>query len=141
MKIAIKKKEIASTIEFLYDIKLKGKESRHRSRFVKLLKDRLNDLAQDEKNLLIEFTGQDKDGEPLRDEKGEYALEDIKGFREEQNTLLNELIVFEGEDYQDMLKTVKNIVLEYDGELSGQAAEFHNFLCELFENADKGDNK
>jgi len=133
MKITIKYSHIGESINFLYNLSLKGKQSRHRTRFVKLLQEKLKGIAEEELEIVKEFSGVDEEGNPKKNEDDSFDIKDVKGFVAQQKELFEEEFVVEGSDHHGMLKTVKEILLNYDGEVSGQTAEVFDYLCERFE--------
>jgi hypothetical protein len=137
MEIKIKNSYLSESIEFLYNLSLKGKQSRHRTRFVKLLQSKLKQVGEEEVELLKEYAGVDDNGEINRHESGSFAIEDVVGFNKQQNELFNEDFIIEGGDYHGMLKTVKEILFDYDGEVSGKTAEVFDYLCEIFEKGEE----
>lgn len=133
MKINIKNEHVGETINFLFDLPLKGKQSRHRTRFINLLTEKHKQIVEEELQLIKEFAGVDENGEPKRNEHGNFDVKDVKEFKKQQEELLSEEYVVEGGDYHGMLKTVKEIVLNYDEEVSGKKAVIYDYLCEAFE--------
>lgn len=136
MKIAIKVSYLPTATEFLYNLSLKGKQSRHRSRFVKAIQEKWKQVAEEEQDLLKEFAGVDENGEPKKKEDGSFDIKDVKGFKEQQKELFDELFVIEGGDATGYLKTVKEILFNYDEEVSGKTAEVYDYLCEVFEKSE-----
>lgn len=136
MKFEIKNSMISPAIKLLYDLKLKGKQSRHRTKFIKLLQGKMKELHAQELDLIKEYTGDDGDGGPKKREDGSFAIrpEDEIAFRKEQDELFDEPFVIDGGDNYLTLETVKDIVLEYDEEVSGSTAVAYDYLCEAFEN-------
>lgn len=132
MKIKIQNKYLLPSINLLYDLSLKGKESRHRTRFIKLLQERLKEVEEERKQLAEEFSRKDKNGKPII-EDNKYVLENEKEFYKEFNELMDEEFIIEGANYEETLKTVKTILLECEVAFSGQDAMVYDYLCEQFE--------
>ncbi|MED5101065.1 hypothetical protein P9858_13145 [Niallia circulans] len=143
MKITIKVSYLPAAVEFLYNLTLKGKQSRHRSRFVKAMQEKWKRVVEEEQDLLKEFAGVDENGEPRKKEDGSFDIKDVKGFKEQQKELFDEEFILEGGDATGYLKTVKEILFDFDGEVSGKDAEVYDYLYEVFENSDenKEENK
>lgn len=138
MKVAIQNAQIGQAIGLLFRLSLKGKKSRHRTRFVKLLNERLQQVGEEEKELLKQYAELDEDGEPKLAEDGKgYDVIDKKGFIKEQQELYEEEMVLEGGDHHGMLKTVKEVLLESDEEFSGEEAMVYDYLCEQFEKSEE----
>lgn len=132
MKIKIQNKYLLPSINLLYDLSLKGKESRHRTRFIKLLQERLKEVEEERKQLAEEFSRKDKNGKPII-EDNKYVLENEKEFYKEYNELMDEEFIIEGANHEETLKTVKKILLECEVAFSGQDAMVYDYLCEQFE--------
>lgn len=136
MKIAIKVSYLPATIEFLYNLTLKGKQSRHRSRLVKAMQEKWQLVVEEEQELLKEYAGTDEDGNPNKKEDGSFDVKDVKGFKEQQKELFDELFILEGGDATGYLKTAKEILLDFNEEVSGKNAEAYDYLCEVFEESE-----
>lgn len=134
MKLEIKNLYLAESINFLHGISLKGKKSRHRSRFIKMLEEKLEQYREDEMHIIKEYAKLDENGDPVTN-NNTYDIENIKGFKADQKELLEEVNIFEGGDATGILKTVKEIIFEYDEEVSGRTAEVYDYLYEAFENS------
>ena len=85
--IKMKNNELNLVIGFLMELKLKGRESRMRTRFVKQLQTYYSDLVLEEQQQLIEEHGErDENGElvmrPMELEDGttasEYSIKDVQ---------------------------------------------------------------
>lgn len=138
MKVSIKNKMLAQSINLLYSLSLKGKESRHRTKFINLLKGRLEEVVNDERELLKEYCHLDEQGNPKTLDNGtKWDLKDIPSFVKEKVELYEEEFVIDGGDKQDILETVKNVLLNCEKELNNEEAEVYDYLCDEFE---KGDN-
>lgn len=135
MKIKIQNKYLLPSINLLYDLSLKGKESRHRTRFIKLLQEQLKEVEEERKQLAEEFSRKDKNGKPII-EDNKYVLENEKEFYKEYNELMDEEFIIEGANHEETLKTVKKILLECEVAFSGQDAMVYDYLCEQFEKGD-----
>ncbi|KYC94358.1 hypothetical protein B4102_3579 [Heyndrickxia sporothermodurans] len=137
MQVKIENQKLGQAINLLFNLSLKGKQSRHRSKFIKALNEKLNEFAEQEQELLKEHCHLDENGEPKKTEDGTIKVEDIKdidAFTKDRTELYEEERVFEGGDAQVMLKTVKDVLLNCEREWSGQEAVIYDYLCEQFEN-------
>ncbi|MDD1502598.1 hypothetical protein PVA17_07430 [Lysinibacillus sp. CNPSo 3705] len=139
----IKNYEIGELQSFLFNLLLKGKESRMRTRFLKLLEKQLNQINLERQQLVAEYAEKDEHGEVL------YKLETVDGneiefpiFSEDAEkevqkqilTLLNEdFIIEETADKIDMLNTLQEIILNCDLEFTGKKATMYDRFCEIFE--------
>ncbi|MGE7092046.1 hypothetical protein ACQKII_11460 [Lysinibacillus sp. NPDC048646] len=139
----IKNYEIGELQAFLFNLILKGKESRMRTRFIKLLEQQLNLVNQERQQLVDEYAEKDKDGEII------YTIEIVDGkeiemplFSEEAEkevqqqilTLLHEdFIIEESAEKIEMLHILQDIVLNCDLEFTGKKATLYDRFCEIFE--------
>lgn len=134
MRIELEKGLIAKTANFFFEMNLKGKQSRHRTKFVKLLQKHFKEFSEDEKNLLEEHAERDESGEIKRGEQpGSYVIENKEAFMKDKIELFSEKIVFDAGEHEEMLKTIARILEEYDGELNGADAELYDVLATEFE--------
>jgi hypothetical protein len=139
MEIKIENQKLAPAINLLYSLSLKGQQSRHRTRFIKLLQAKLEIFVEDEKAMRKEECHLDEKGEPKTYRKNGQELLDIKDlehFKKVQKELYEEVRVIDGGDNQVMLQTVKKVLFDCDKELSGQEADIYDYLCEAFEKAE-----
>ena len=143
MEVRIKNHLISEVMEFFYNLKLNtGRESRHRSRFLKKLNEHLEDIKDQQKALLKQHCRLDEKGEPRiiqeNDENtGKYDIIDEKAYEKDYLELMNEEFIINDANSQLMLKTIRKILDEYDGEkngvsLSGRSAVLYDYLCEVF---------
>ncbi|MED4916705.1 DUF1617 family protein [Geobacillus thermodenitrificans] len=133
MIVRIEKSKLAAIINLLYDLPLKGKQSRHRTKFIKLLHERLEEYREDIKQLLKEHCNLDESGEPVVKDDNTYDVKDIEAYIKDKKELDEEEIVIEGGDVQGMLKTVKEILFNCDREFRGEEAMIYDYICEKFE--------
>lgn len=141
MKIQISYNYVAGIASFLINLNLKGKQSRHRTRLANLLIEKNKQIAEEELALIKEYAGVDEDGNPNKKDNGNFDIKDVTGFKKQQEELLSEKFVIEGGDHHGMFKTVKTIVLDYDGEITGSEAFAYDHICEAFENAEQEGDK
>lgn len=138
MFLTMKNFELKVFGEFLYDLSLKGKDSRMRSRFVALIDAQLQ-LIQNERDILLrDYAKRDEKGEVITttDEEGRTMaiLSDAPTYNLEISKLMNEDFTIEiKDDNKDMIKTVQEAIFNVDKEFSGFEAESYNRLCEVFE--------
>lgn len=132
MKIAIENGKLGQAASLLFDLPLKGKQSRHRSKFVRLLADRQEEVEKGRVQLASEHAKKDKDGEPVTKD-GVFDIDDQEAFTKELQELYEEEMIIEGGDVSGMLKTVKEVLENCDKELSGQEAVIYDYLCDQFE--------
>lgn len=131
MKIELKNKELSTAINFLKGMTLQAKDSRCRSKLVKLLMTAFDELSEDEKNLMAEHELLNEDGELKKE--NELDNEKIKKFNKEQDTLMDEVVVIEGGMYAKNIDEMPRILENYTGELSGVDAEIYDRLLDEME--------
>lgn len=136
MKISLKNSELAVAIKFMKEMPLKGTDSRHRTKFVKLLTSAYEDFSESEKELLKEFNLLDEAGNIIEADKQSVA--DVQAFLVPQKELYAEQVVIEGGQYANNITEIPRILKEYDGELDGAEADIYDTLLDEFE---KGDNQ
>lgn len=139
----IKNYEISELYAFLFNLILKGKESRMRTRFLKLLEDQLNLVNQERQQLVADYADKDDNGEILYtkeivdNKEIEIPIFDKDAEKEVQRqilTLLHEdFIIEETADKLDMLQILQEILLNLDLEFTGKKATLYNRYCEIFE--------
>ncbi|MGJ9384247.1 DUF1617 family protein [Salipaludibacillus sp. CF4.18] len=120
----------------LFNLSLKGKQSRHRTKFINLMDERLVEIAEQEKELLKEHCHLDEEGEPkIKIDNGQklWDVKDIDAFSKDKRELYEEQLVVDGGDSQGMLKTIKSVLLECDKEWQGKEALTYDYLCDQFE--------
>jgi hypothetical protein len=137
MKVEIKNMYLEPAIKLLFDLPLKRKQSRHRTKFVKLLNEQLKDVMEQKKEIIKEHANSDENGEPktFENENGqqEYDFKDKKAFQEDMEELYEEKLIIEGSGHKEVLETVKGVLLETDEEFKGQQAMVYDYLCDQLE--------
>ena len=139
MKVLIKNRFLIEAQNFLQDLKLKGAESRARTKFSELLDRAIESYAQSELALAKEYAILDDNGEI---KFGENYLFDLRPgtapeYHSEVEKLHNEEAEIEGETYATHLETMLKTLHECDVEMSGSTAALYDMLCEAFEEAAK----
>lgn len=131
MKITLKNNDLIPVIDFLKNMPIKGKDSRHRSKLVKQLQAALDGLIEAEKELISEFGLLDENNELIPAEKQD--TEAVKEFQKEQKVLYDEEVVIEGGVFAKNFDEMPRILNEYEGELSGAQAEIYDRLLDEME--------
>jgi len=135
MKINLQNSYLVPSINFLQGIKLKGKQSRSRSKLVKLLTKSLKTLQEDENALLDQYGERDDDGEFVKEENGNIKVTKKAEWQKEHRELLETIAEIEGGTYVNHIDDCKKILDDYDGELDGANAEAYDALLDAFEDA------
>ena len=130
----IKNKHVTNTYKILFDLELKGKTSRFRSRFNRILQEHYNNIIQPEENeLKNHYAIKDENNEIIIDEKGNFRV--TAEYLNEMDILLDEYLHIDlNESNKEMLLTIAHLFL--DEELitvSGELAETYDIVCSQFE--------
>ncbi|MDQ0427669.1 hypothetical protein QOZ98_000494 [Planomicrobium stackebrandtii] len=136
MQVKVQYSQLSNTINLLAEMPLKGLKSIHRTRFQNLLQERLNQVAEEEMAIIKEHAGitmVNGKEEPKRKENGEFDIEDVAAFKQQQEEYFKEDYVIDGGDSLVMLLSLKNAIEDYEGELSGKQAIAYEHLYTAFE--------
>lgn len=129
MNITLKNAELHAAIKFLKDLKLKGGDSRCRSKLVKLLETPMQEFLQDETELFKEYDLLDERGKIKQDGDPEKVAQ----FKVEQNRLYQECVQINSGMYTPQIENLKNILENINIELSGEQAEIYDRLLDEME--------
>lgn len=136
----LKNYEINPFINFLInDLDLIDQKSRMRTRFVKLLNDRLTQFKEEHFQLLNEHCNLDEGGNPIvkpieNSEQREYDVKNLALFNDSYQVLVNEDVVIEqNEEHKNMLLTVKDAVLNCGISFKGNDAFIYDRWAEIVE--------
>ena len=134
MKIKLQNRHIITLIPFLQGMKLKGERSRARSKFLALAMTSYESLHSSEVELLREYAVLDESGEPKQSEKGfTLKLETAREYLIEREKLFSEVAEIEGGTYTAHLELMRQILADYDEDLSGENAALYDALCDEME--------
>jgi hypothetical protein len=147
--------KVESLQEWLFNLKLHGKQSRARNRFLALITPRTTEIDKERLKLAEEHAAKDKDGkiiylENIKDKDGNptdktqettdkgkgtaYKLQDVDAFNKVYNEYLNEdFIINVSPETRDTIYGVRDIILNTEEEFSGMAATRYNEWCTAFE--------
>jgi hypothetical protein len=132
MIVKIKNKYLGQGIDLLFNLSLKGKKSRHRTKLIRKMQERFKEVEQQRLELAKEHAQKDEEDNPIIKDNV-YKMEDKAAFNKDYQELLDEKLVLDSGDDQEMLKTMKNVLLNCDKEFSGQQAVVYDALCDAFE--------
>jgi hypothetical protein len=143
MRIKLKNRHIVSLIPFLQGMKLKGEQSRARSKLLNLAMGAYASLHDSELELLREFAVLDAGGEPKVSEDGSFSLREgcAKGYLAERENLFSEVAEIEGSTYTSHLEVMRQVLAEYTEELSGDEAALYDALMDAFEEVKADDDR
>lgn len=138
MRITIPNRHLATTITLLDSMPLKAAQSRARTKLLTLVKDAHVRFAEDEYALVSEYANLDQAGNPVIEEGGTFALNDptkTTEFLAAREELFTSEAEVAGATYANHLADVKTLLDEYDGELSGEAADAYDVLYDTITTA------
>lgn len=134
LEVKIKNNMLNEAVDFFFGMTLKGKESRMRTRFIKLISSEVERVAEEEREILKEYCVLNDDGELEQNEDGTAIIKKGKEevLMDERLELLNEEFIIDDSNSQNMLMTVRKILDECDMDLSERKAVLYDYLCEQF---------
>lgn len=133
MKVEIEYSKLIAAINFMYDLRLVRKQSRMRRRLIKILSERLEEVENDRKELLIEHSKKDEKGEAIIKPDGNYDVKDMVAFSNDLKELYSEKLIIEGEDNREMIRTIKEVLRKFENEeYQGETSEIYDYLCDQF---------
>ncbi|NKD38248.1 DUF1617 family protein [Enterococcus casseliflavus] len=133
MNITLKNNELMAAITFLEGMPLSAKDSRHRTKLVKRLKEAAEELFEEEKALMEKFNFLTEASQLKA--TAELDPTDIAAFNAEQAVLMEEEVVIEYGMYAKNIAEIPRILESYDEVISGKDAEIYDRLLDEFENA------
>lgn len=141
MKIILANEVLAPSVNFLGTIKLKGKDSRARTKLVNLLTQQVRELQESEQELIDEYAKTDENGKPEKAENGNAKIDPdrAKEYLSEHSKLMLEQVEIEGGTYVNHIDDCEKILNDYDGELEGANAQAYDALLDAFEAAQKSE--
>lgn len=134
----IKNAEIEAFSNFLMDFELKGRESRLRTRFVKLLVQRQSEIQEEHRELLRQYANFDEEGNiktlELPNGLKVYDVPDKDTFNREYYLLMNEdFIIEENEERKEMLLFIKELILDCEKTFKDREAIEYDRWCDIVE--------
>ena len=134
MKITLKNKELLPSITLMQMMELKSSDSRHRSKFIKLLSEAKEAYVEANNDLLESLGVLASDGSIKKEVEEDKSI--VIYANKEIDILANEEIVIEGGMFVKNITEIPRILHEFEGELSGQNAEIYDRLLDEFEKVD-----
>lgn len=140
MNLVFSNYEVKEFCEFINSLKLKGKESRWRTKIYNLLASHYNEIHSFEMLLLKEYANLDENGniKILDSEKGLIDMDEdnIPNYSQQLAELLNEEFLIACDDSnKTMIQTVGNLLLDGEFEVPNQIAGLYALWCDKFEEA------
>ena len=137
--LRIRNEELVDVITFLEGFELQPKVSRVRTKLVKLIRTKIDELYKDEVDLLQRFGKKDEEGNLVQD-NGNFSLlpETAAEYHKEKADLLNEDSVIDVAELQDKLPLLIGGLEDSEVTVSGKDAETLELILELLEIEVKG---
>lgn len=133
----IKNKDLVFLFNLVNDEELSGKQSRMRTKFIKMVQEKAEEFEEDRQDLLKQHCKLDKDGNPKTKKENDqeyYDVKDINKYNTEFLELENTPAIFEeNETNEQILKTVREIVFNTSKTFKGQDAFVYDSICDEFE--------
>ncbi|MDG6143207.1 DUF1617 family protein [Lactococcus formosensis] len=126
-------------ITFLEEFELQPKVSRVRTKLVKLIREKIDELYKDEVELLQRFGKKDEEGNLIQD-NGNFSLlpETAAEYHKEKADLLNEDSVIDVAELHSKLPLLIGGLEDSEVTISGKKAETLELVLELLETEVKG---
>lgn len=137
--LKIRNEELVDVITFLEGFELQPKVSRVRTKLVKLIRTKIDELYKDEVDLLQRFGKKDEEGNLVQD-NGNFSLlpETAVEYHKEKADLLNEDSVIDVAELHDKLPLLIGGLEDSEVKVSGKDAETLELILELLEKEVKG---
>lgn len=137
-KIVLKNSQLTPAKLLLLSLTLKPKQSRCRSKLIRLIDPAIEGLQESQQELFRRYCKTDSDGELLHDSDG--SVKPIEGtiaeFGEEMTALANEEVTITGGIYSQNIDQIPEILAEITDDLRGESAEVYDALMDQFEEAE-----
>ena len=123
--LEIRNSDLVQAKSFLYDLKLKPKLSRHRTKLVKLIDEKIKDLSDASNEIIQQYAKKDENGNPIiNDNMVEFDnVENRIEFEREDTILINELSKINLDEYPNVYDSIQQALYELDVELDKEKAE------------------
>jgi len=137
--LKIKNEELVDVITFLEGFELQPKVSRVRTKLVKLIRVKIDELYKDEVDLLQRFGKKDEEGNLVQD-NGNFSLlpETASEYHKEKADLLVETSAIDVAELHDKLPLLIGGLENSEFTVSGKDAETLELILELLEKEVKG---
>lgn len=137
--LRIRNEELVEVITFLESFELTPKISRVRTKLVKLIRTKIDELYKDEVEILERFGKKDDSGNLIQD-NGNFLLlpETAAEYHKEKADLLNEDSVIDVAELQDKLPLLIGGLEDSEVKVSGKDAETLELILEFLEKEVKG---
>ena len=133
--------------DFLLSLELPFRQSRMRSKLVKQARNYLQELQGEEQELLKKYGDKDEEGKlitKVNEDNGNTYVPldsiDPQFYKDLSILMQDDWVIDESESNKDMLTTVREIILNYEGTLSGEQAMQFDVYADAFENLSYGED-
>jgi|SRR3990167_28386 len=149
--------KVESFYEWLIKLKLHGKQSRARSRFVKMITERTREIDEERIKLAEQYSEKNKEGKVIyltakkdkdgkdvettnKQEAASVKISDLIAFNKDYADYLNEDLTLDiTPETQETIYGVRDILLNTEEEFEGVMAMRYDEICEAFEGIKKVD--
>ncbi|WP_170970793.1 DUF1617 family protein [Paenibacillus terrae] len=133
----IQNQQLEWLVQFCLKFEMNAKGSRQRSKFIKILQDKVEDYRNHRQELIELYASKDENGNPLIIlDNGErcYDVEDKNGYMKEFIELQLEYnYINQTEENIKMLKIVGDAYLNHEDMFLGIEGDFYHYICIEFE--------
>lgn len=136
MKIKIQNIYLVHVYNLMHGLKLKGQQSRARSKFMKLLERKMKEYQEEMDEIVKRYAKLDDDENPIIND-GKYTILDIKGYQKELTEVQEEYAAIDYSEFTSQVSIVESIMNGLEDELEGDTAEAYDHLLDAFENKEK----
>lgn len=138
MRILLPNNQLAAITDLLAGMSLKPAASRARTKLLHLVRDASARFGGDEYELISQYAMLDDNGKPVIDDSGTFSLanpDKASEFFTAREELFTSLAEVSGPTYEHHLVELKQLLDDYDHELSGAAAEAFDMLADAIAEA------
>lgn len=138
MRILLPNNQLAAVTDLLAGMSLKPAASRARTKLLHLVREASARFGGDEYELISQYAVLDDNGKPVIESDGTFSLADpgkAQEFFTARTELFESLAEVSGPTYEHHLVELKQLLDDYDHELSGAAAEAFDVLADAITEA------
>ena len=142
MKVTLCNYELTAAANFLGGMVVPANKSRPVTKFKKLVLAAVDDLHEEQRKILEQYSKKDDEGNPVPGTNGRiYDLDESREreCNKEIAVLSNEKVVFDGGMHAKVIPQLYGLLKMYTEPISGQDAEIYDRLVEEFEKEGKKD--
>jgi len=139
MRLEIQKGKLGICKDILEELPVRGgTKSRHRTRIVKIIKNQMDEVEEQRIEIATEYANKDEKGNPIIVD-GYYDLtsDDLVEVNRAYKELMGEMFIISGDNEQEYLKTLKEVLLSSNEVYEGERAQVYDDMCSSLEESDK----